>query len=253
MYAKETACSFPVYADPSRKLYDLLGMTKTLALGPKQPQYMRRSLLQAMVASFFQELSSGTKMLRGGDFRQVGGEFIFDEGKAIWCHRMRNTRDHAEIPKLQQVLGSPTKTEEPAVARRRRSLGVGRVINRMSGDWSRRADPKLSNKPELVNGDKNTKAKAETAIPVTNEPVQTRNNELDPRETKAENGTVPAGATNGAATTGEVAGQSTKPLTNDTESNGIKHESGVAEESNATQHENGVANGAATAKTEETT
>lgn len=62
--------------------------------------------------------------------KQVGGEFLFEpitdvmqspivpspngeskeeyfeeEKKVTWCHRMKNTRDHAEIPELREVLG----------------------------------------------------------------------------------------------------------------------------------------------------
>ncbi|PVH70590.1 hypothetical protein DL98DRAFT_597695 [Cadophora sp. DSE1049] len=28
-----------------------------------------------------------------------------EEKRVTWCHRMRNTRDHAEIPELREVLG----------------------------------------------------------------------------------------------------------------------------------------------------
>ena len=77
------------------------------------------------------------RALKGGDMHQVGGEFLFEpvematpmqspsdeakkqlgngsgghlgvqgeEKRVTWCHRMRNTRDHAEIPELREVLG----------------------------------------------------------------------------------------------------------------------------------------------------
>lgn len=52
-------------------------------------------------------------MLSGGAPRQVGGEFLFEGGKVLWCHRMRNTRDHAEIPELKQHLGLlPSSAED---------------------------------------------------------------------------------------------------------------------------------------------
>ncbi|KAK0636336.1 AhpC/TSA antioxidant enzyme-domain-containing protein [Bombardia bombarda] len=156
MYAAETGCPFPIYADPTRKLYDELGMIRTLALGPK-PAYIRKSLIKSSVASIVQ----GLKQLRNGlatkagDARQIGGEFLFEpvagvlqspgvvgtggsgsgagggsgdegghghrhsdtslDGKndghggeekiVTWCHRMKTTRDHAEIPELMEVLG----------------------------------------------------------------------------------------------------------------------------------------------------
>lgn len=140
-YHKETGCPFPVYADPTRRLYNKLGMVRTLSLGSK-PAYMNKSMASSVVSSVVQGLKhvkSGlvTKM---GDQRQVGGEFLFEpasmslespisspaddaepldedhasntsasekveEKRVTWCHRMRTTRDHAEIPELMEVLG----------------------------------------------------------------------------------------------------------------------------------------------------
>jgi hypothetical protein len=151
MYASATSCPFPIYADPSKQLYNALGMVRTLNLGPR-PEYQRKGLaahiLQSIVQSI-KQLPSG-KTLKGGDYQQVGGEFLFEpigdvftspictpsplpfsngsdsdkqlgaggsltteiskldveeEKRITWCHRMRNTRDHAEIPELREVLG----------------------------------------------------------------------------------------------------------------------------------------------------
>ena len=186
-YIKETGCPFPVYTDPTRKLYAELGMLSTLRLGSR-PAYMnRKSLIQVTASGVVQglkQIRSGlaTKM---GDQRQVGGEFLFepaslsleppiatpiDEGassedghdvladvasarsgrskksrrsrksgkgfdldldhdddcepdddadddrveskRITWCHRMRTTRDHAEIPELMEVLGLIEVDEE---------------------------------------------------------------------------------------------------------------------------------------------
>ncbi|KAH6683404.1 AhpC/TSA antioxidant enzyme-domain-containing protein [Halenospora varia] len=136
MYQNETACPFPVYADPTKKLYDELGMLRTLNLGTR-PEYQRKALVSMMTASFVQSLKmlKGGKAFQGGDYQQVGGEFMFEpvdlttpicapgdnskqlgaiggnetesreEKRVTWCHRMKNTRDHAEIPELREVLG----------------------------------------------------------------------------------------------------------------------------------------------------
>ncbi|KAL3963323.1 hypothetical protein ACCO45_000327 [Purpureocillium lilacinum] len=133
MYVEATGCPFPVYTDPTRSLFDELGMVKTLALGAK-PAYMKRGL---------RSIPRGLA-LKSGDQRQVGGEFLLEpldavtpigtpqderhkraaigtaepqggqdgadddpieEKRVTWCHRMRTTRDHAEIPELMEILG----------------------------------------------------------------------------------------------------------------------------------------------------
>jgi len=161
MYAAETGCPFPIYADPTRKLYDELGMMRTLALGTR-PAYTKQHLLKSSLASVVQglkQIKSGLAT-KGGDARQIGGEFLFEpldlqspvstpfgglqgsgfgegggfgfgevslesdtsldgkggvrddgggtvgeEKRVTWCHRMKTTRDHAEIPELMEVLG----------------------------------------------------------------------------------------------------------------------------------------------------
>jgi len=145
MYQEVTSCPFPIYADPTKKLYDELGMMRTLDLGPR-PEYQRRSTVLGMLQSIGQGLKhiKGGQAFQGGGYQQVGGEFLFEpvnaatpisspafatpennrigenggilgnglgyehgfeEKKVTWCHRMRNTRDHAEIPELREVLG----------------------------------------------------------------------------------------------------------------------------------------------------
>lgn len=157
MYTSETGCPFPIYTDPTRSLYETLGMTKTLALGTK-PAYMRRSMGKSIFDSVVQgvkQIPSG-KAFKHGDQRQVGGEFLFEpldmvtpisspqderpnavetfkgsnsgkypddeegpteEKRITWCHRMKTTRDHAEIPELMEILGldgngQPVKDEK---------------------------------------------------------------------------------------------------------------------------------------------
>lgn len=121
MYTDATHCPFPIYADPTTRLYDALGMVRSLALGAR-PAYQRKGLATSVFHSLVQglrQLPSG-RALAGGDYHQVGGEFLFEPAAALapsspvpgevekrvtWCHRMRNTRDHAEVPELREVLG----------------------------------------------------------------------------------------------------------------------------------------------------
>lgn len=114
-YANETKCPFPIYADPTRRLYDEFGMITSLAMGAR-PAYFRRSMTSLIGSSIVQSLKNFTNglMTKGGEARQNGGEFLFEprgeEKEVTWCHRMTNTRDHAGIAELVGVLDSEGKT-----------------------------------------------------------------------------------------------------------------------------------------------
>lgn len=43
-------------------------------------------------------------VIKGGNIFQIGGEFLFDEGEVVWCHRMKNYRNHAEVDVIRRVL-----------------------------------------------------------------------------------------------------------------------------------------------------
>ncbi|KAI1389752.1 AhpC/TSA antioxidant enzyme-domain-containing protein [Hypoxylon trugodes] len=145
-YIQETGCPFPVYADPTRRLYSELGMVRTLAMGSRPAYLQGKSIAHTVVSGVVQglkQIKSGLVM-KMGDQRQVGGEFLFEpatmeldtpvttprseedkkleptgevdkpddhedpkveEKRVTWCHRMRTTRDHAEMPELMEVLG----------------------------------------------------------------------------------------------------------------------------------------------------
>ncbi|KAI1812372.1 hypothetical protein GGS20DRAFT_558465 [Poronia punctata] len=138
-YVEQTKCAFPVYADPTCKLYQELGMTRTLSLGARPAYLQNTSLAHSIVSGLYQGLKQVKTglALQAGEVSQVGGEFLFEpasksletpisspireSGKELgtndgetgaveekcvtWCHRMRTTRDHVEIPELMEVLG----------------------------------------------------------------------------------------------------------------------------------------------------
>ncbi|KAI3326422.1 hypothetical protein HD806DRAFT_520319 [Xylariaceae sp. AK1471] len=137
-YVKETNCPFPVYADPTRRLYQELGMIRTLSMGSRPAYLQNKTVAHTVVSGIIQGLKQVKTglVMKMGDQRQVGGEFLFEpasrtldtpisspqhesekklefgaevgkvEEKCItWCHRMRTTRDHAEIPELMEILG----------------------------------------------------------------------------------------------------------------------------------------------------
>lgn len=111
MYATDTGCPFPIYADPTRKLYEHFGMVTSLAWGPR-PKYMRKGMTRSIAESVVQGLKQIPSGLatKSGPSNQNGGEFLFEasgdglEKRVTWCHRMENTRDHTEIPELARVL-----------------------------------------------------------------------------------------------------------------------------------------------------
>ncbi|MCJ1306710.1 hypothetical protein MMC25_000353 [Agyrium rufum] len=126
-YAKETNCPFPMYCDPTAKLYRILGMTRTLGLGNHRPKYQTDPFITVVVKSFLQGVSYlGRGALSAGDYSQVGGEFLVEDGKVVWCHRMRNTRDHAEIDDVMaQLDGSgAAAADETADAQSKKDSGV---------------------------------------------------------------------------------------------------------------------------------
>ena len=121
-YLEITFCPYPIYTDPGAQLYQKLDMVRTLKMGDVAPDYIHTGLFISGLKSIVQ----GLKRLPSGDMRQAGsmnqngGEFLFvrregsvgwggeywaDDWKVTWCHRMRNTRDHTEVPRLRQVLG----------------------------------------------------------------------------------------------------------------------------------------------------
>ncbi|KAI0101754.1 AhpC/TSA antioxidant enzyme-domain-containing protein [Nemania sp. FL0031] len=181
-YVQQTKCPFPVYADPTQHLYSALGMRKTLALGSRPAYLQNKTVAHTVLSGVFQGLKQIPKglVMKMGDQRQVGGEFLFEpasrtletpilspvalrDGKGeehveekcvTWCHRMRTTRDHAEIPELMEVLGLegtgvPAHNErlwQQALATRKGTgLSMAGQMSRMSAEMSNspQSDPQV--------------------------------------------------------------------------------------------------------------
>ena len=108
-----TGCRFTIYADPSRELFKKLGMNLSLRVGRQTPEYMGGL---GLLASSKEELKTIRKslrdpeglrkrdLLRGGNPMQIGGEFLFENGEVVWCHRMTTYINHAEIRQLRRLL-----------------------------------------------------------------------------------------------------------------------------------------------------
>ncbi|KAF2149246.1 hypothetical protein K461DRAFT_231206 [Myriangium duriaei CBS 260.36] len=106
-YKATTQCPFPIFADPSRSIFRLLGMHISLNMfGRRRPKYMADINLQRWMGGQLKDVSSvkGKKRFMGGNVMQIGGEFLFENGEVTWCHRMRNYRGHAEVDVIKRIL-----------------------------------------------------------------------------------------------------------------------------------------------------
>ena len=112
-YKTFTDCPFPMFADPSRSLFKKLGMTLSLNIGNERPEYMKDISPAAWAAGQVTTIRKSLKdpegirkrdVLKGGNMLQIGGEFLFEDGQVVWCHRMKNYRNHTEIKLLRKIL-----------------------------------------------------------------------------------------------------------------------------------------------------
>ena len=105
-YRKVTGTHFPIFAEPSRRLFKKLGMSWSLDIGNKRPEYMKDIAPPAWLAGQIKQIAQtkGLKKFKGGHWLQIGGEFLFSEEEVIWCHRMKNYRGHSEIAVLRRML-----------------------------------------------------------------------------------------------------------------------------------------------------
>ena len=93
-------------------------MMCSLAIG-SQPSYIRKGMARIVGESMIQAMKNIPSGLahKSGYYKQIGGEFLFEpvkgneettgkeEKEVAWCHRMKTTRDHTEIPDLMRLLG----------------------------------------------------------------------------------------------------------------------------------------------------
>nr|CDI52468.1 related to glucose 1-dehydrogenase [Melanopsichium pennsylvanicum 4] len=101
---------FQFYADPDLKLYNALGVTrKNLDLGDSNEigSHHKGSFSQNLLSSVAAMVKSPTLALKGGDIKQLGGEFVWNaQGEPVLAHRMRHTRDHSEVSTLEKAVTS---------------------------------------------------------------------------------------------------------------------------------------------------
>lgn len=112
-YKSFTGCPYPIFTDPTRRTFKLMGMNTSLDIGKERPEYMKDLSIMASSKGLVKTLkkslqdSNGLRkrdLFRGGHMMQVGGEFLFEDGEVIWCNRMKNYRSHAEVKVLRTLL-----------------------------------------------------------------------------------------------------------------------------------------------------
>jgi hypothetical protein len=79
-------------------------------MGATKPKYLeKKSIFGTVFKGMYQSIRAGRMIGKGGDWWQVGGEFLFaregGDWGVKWAHRMKTTRDHAEVEDLKVLLG----------------------------------------------------------------------------------------------------------------------------------------------------
>ncbi|KAH6910934.1 AhpC/TSA antioxidant enzyme-domain-containing protein [Coprinopsis sp. MPI-PUGE-AT-0042] len=124
-YHTTTGFKGPVYADPTRKLYQALGMTlenlKGRPANEARPSYLARlgggawGLISRIAKGIWQgPLQNPGLIGKQGNLSQLGGEFVFENGACTFVNRMKNTEDHAPVEELMKLTG--VQHTEPAAS-----------------------------------------------------------------------------------------------------------------------------------------
>lgn len=89
---------------------------------------------------------SRTTSVTDNDNDEIEEPHLVEEKKVTWCHRMRTTRDHAEIPELMEVLGlngqgRPIKDQKrwskALETRKGTGLSLASQMNQMGGQHTK--------------------------------------------------------------------------------------------------------------------
>jgi hypothetical protein len=102
-YMEETSNDFPIYTDPSGKIYEKLQMRRTGGF-TESPPYSKFTFTTGLAETLKQIWKRGWAGLRGGNWNQQGGEWIFQRGRLRYAHRMEGPNDHLTAESLLGVL-----------------------------------------------------------------------------------------------------------------------------------------------------
>ncbi|KAJ6070741.1 hypothetical protein N7467_012060 [Penicillium canescens] len=103
-YVEETSDTFPIYSDPSAKIYEKLKMKRTWQAFNEPPPYSCESFPSALLKDLKQRWKRGWGALKGGPVDQQGGEWIFQRGRLKYAHRMQAVNDHLTADQLLAII-----------------------------------------------------------------------------------------------------------------------------------------------------
>lgn len=103
-YIEETSTEFPIYSDPTGRIYEKLQMKRQRGGFTEPPPYSNFSFPTGLAETIKQIWRRGWAGLRGGNWNQQGGEWIFQRGKLRYAHRMEGSHDHLTADKLLGIL-----------------------------------------------------------------------------------------------------------------------------------------------------
>lgn len=124
-YKQIFGMDYQMYTDPNCAVYDALGMSKTYELActptaakppkPARSPYVRRGPIGGLTMVVLRALRVGMPVWeRGGDMRQLGGEFVFGPGlRCTYAHRMQTPQGHSSILDILDAAGTAFKQSSP--------------------------------------------------------------------------------------------------------------------------------------------
>lgn len=108
-YVTETSAKFPLYTDPSGKIYESLQMKRNTCGITTPPAYTHMSFFRALGLGLKHMFQNPLNPFSGGPWGQNGGEWIFRGGKCVYAHRMEHVSDHLTVEQLLEHLREDKK------------------------------------------------------------------------------------------------------------------------------------------------
>ncbi|KIM32200.1 hypothetical protein M408DRAFT_326842 [Serendipita vermifera MAFF 305830] len=106
-YKETTQFPYEIYAEPTRAIYNTFGFTSNMSgVSDQPPRKYPPGIFWIMVKFFWDILTKYSMFTKSGNISQLGGDFIIGPGLDIkYGRRMRNARDHVDVPELMHEAG----------------------------------------------------------------------------------------------------------------------------------------------------